>query len=118
MKNGQAAHSEPTHPAGLEEVESFRFPTFFTAVVDYFAIGEGRTIALIMGYAHSAAELRTVVLDHFNPYFAPGAGIWPNLGVAPEHESLVPEAVRKIIADPTKVIGNFHYASLWHLNQS
>ncbi|TAM22854.1 MAG: hypothetical protein EPN60_16215 [Nevskiaceae bacterium] len=118
MKHVETPHSTPTRAYELAEVDTFRFPTFFTAVFDYSATGEGRTVGLMMGYAHGATDLRAMVLDRFNPYFGQGAEIWPNLRVPPENESLVPDAVRKIIADPAQILGNFHFAGFWHLNQS
>jgi len=104
--------------AELTEVESFSFPTLFTAVFDYFATGEGQTIGILLGQAESAAELRVAVLETFNPYFGQGAQIWPELRVPLEKNSLVPDAVRTIVADPTQITGRFRYASLWHLNKA
>lgn len=102
----------------LAEAEGFDYPTFFTCTFYYFATGEGQSIGIVMGYAHSAAQLRSVVIDEFGSYYASGAELWPRLHLAADVRSLIPDAIRAVIADPTQVIGNFHYSSRFHLNQS
>ena len=102
----------------LIEAGGFDYPTFFTATFDYFATGEGLTIGIVMGHAHSAARLTELVTENFGTYYASGAELWPRLQLPPNATSLVPDAIRAVIADPTQVIGNFFYASTYHLNQS
>lgn len=102
----------------LAEAEGFDYPTFFTCTFNYFATGEGQSIGVVMGYAHSAEQLRGVVTDEFGSYYASGAELWPRLHLASDVRSLIPDAIRKVIADPAQVIGNFHYSSRFHLNQS
>lgn len=118
MNHPKAPNSTQENPVELAEIDAFCFPTLFTAVFDYFATGEGMTVGIIMGYAQSAADLRKQVLDSFNPYYAQGADVWPNLRNPPGKQSLVPDAVRQFVADPTQVGGNFRYAGLFHLNRS
>jgi len=102
----------------LPEVEGFDYPTFFTASFDYFATGEGMTVGIVMGYAHSAEKLTTLVNEHFGEYYAAGAEVWSKLHLPSDVAGLVPDAIRKVIADPAQVIGNFLYSSTYHLNQS
>ncbi len=102
----------------LTEVDGFDFPTFFTAVFDYYATGEGMTIGIVMGYAPRAEDLRARVNEHFGAYYAAGAEIWPKLHAPPRFERLIPDAIRGVISDPAQVIGNFFYVSTYHLNQS
>ncbi len=102
----------------LTEAGEFDYPTFFTAVFDYFATGEGQTIGIVMGYAPSAARLSELVIENFGTYYASGAELWAQLKLPPGAKSLVPDAIRAVIDDPTQVIGNFYFASTYHLNQS
>lgn len=102
----------------LAEAEGFDYPTFFTCTFDHFATGEGQSIGILMGYAHSAEQLIGMVTDHFGSYYAGGAEIWPRLHLPPSVQSLIPEAIQAVIAEPARVIGNFYYVSTYHLNQS
>lgn len=102
----------------LNEAAGFDFPTFFTAAFDYFATGEGHTVGIVMGYAPSAAQLNELVLEHFGGYYASGAEVWPQLQLPPNAGSMVPDAIRAVISDPSQVIGHFYFASTYHLNQS
>lgn len=102
----------------LAEAEGFDYPTFFTCTFDYFATGEGQSIGILMGYAHSADQVNSMVTDHFGGYYASGAEIWPRLHLPPSVQSLIPEAIRAVIAEPARVIGNLYYMSTYHLNQS
>lgn len=102
----------------LPEVDGFSYPTFFTASFDYFATGEGQTIGVVMGYAQSEEAIKSTIAEHFGSYFASGADIWPKLHLPPDLEALIPAAIRKVIAEPSLVLGNFRYSSTYHLNQS
>lgn len=103
----------------LAETGGFDYPTFFTCTFDYFATGEGQTIGIVMGYAHSQEHLSRMVTDQFGTYYASGAEVWPRLHLPPSSaRSLIPEAIRAVISDPSQVVGNFYYASTYHLNQS
>ncbi len=102
----------------LSEVDGFTYPTFYTASFDYFATGEGVTIGIVMGYAQSADEIRAMVNEHFGAYYGAGAEVWSKLHLPPGRSALIPEAIRVVVSDPEMVIGNFFYASRYHLNQS
>lgn len=102
----------------LTEAGGFDYPTFFTASFDYFATGEGHTVGIVMGYAPSAAQLNELVVEHFGSYYASGAEVWPQLQLPPDAGSLVPDAIRAVISDPSQVFGHFYFASTYHLNQS
>ena len=102
----------------LTDAAGFDYPTFFTATFDYFATGEGHTIGIVMGYAQTATQLNELVIEHFGSYYASGAELWPQLQLPPNAKSLIPDAIQAVISDPTQVIGNFYYASTYHLNQS
>ncbi len=102
----------------LPELGGFSYPTFFTARLNYFATGEGQTIGILMGYVHSEESIRSIIVEHFGSYYASGADIWPKLHLPTDAEALVPAAIRKVIAEPGLVIGNFRYSSIYHLNQS
>ena len=68
--------SEIASSVPLEDVEKLDFPCFFTATFDYFATGEGVTVAVFMGHATSALELRSTLEQQFGAYFIRGAQIW------------------------------------------
>ena len=102
----------------LDDVESFAYPTFFTARFDHFATGEGRTIGIVLGYVRSATELKSMIEDYCHPYYAMGAEIWPQLQIPPGAAELVPDAIKAIIAEPSRVIGSFYFRSTYHLNRS
>ena len=102
----------------LAEAEGFDCPTFFTAAFNYFATGEGHTMGVVMGYAHSATQLNENVVEDFGAYHSAGAEIWPQLLIPPEGKSLIPDLIRTVISDPSQVVGNFHFFSTYHLNQS
>lgn len=102
----------------LSEAREFDYPTFFTSIFDYFATGEGSSIGIVMGYVQSPEQLNRMVLEHFGPYYASGAELWPRLHLPPTVKKLIPVAIRTVISDPTQVIGNFYYTSRFHLNQS
>lgn len=102
----------------LTEVDTFSYPTFFTATFDYFATGEGHTVGVVMAYARSAAELRAIVNRHFETYYAKGATIWPRLIAPPEARIFLPEAVIALADEPSQAIGDFFYASTYRRNLS
>lgn len=99
-----------------DEVESLRFPTWFTAVIDYFATGEGLSQWIVMGQARSADDLRCRVLKYAESYFAEGASIWPTLHVPAEVRDAVPVSVQAICSLPDEKIGTFEYAGRFHRN--
>ena len=115
-KNTQ--HAEDQASVFLAKVGAFTYPTFFTASFDYFATGEGMTIGIVMGTAQNAEAVKSLVHEHFGTYYGAGAEVWPRLHLPPGRAGLVPEAVQRMISDPTQVIGSFFYASRYHLNHS
>ena len=102
----------------LPELGGFSCPTFFTARFNYLATGEGQTIGILMGYAHSEESIRSKIVEQFGSYYASGADIWPKLHLPTDAEALIPAAIRKVIAEPSLVIGDFRYSCTYHLNQS
>ena len=111
-------HPESEVSVYPSEIDGFSYPTFYTASFDYFATGEGMTIGIVMGYAQSADQIRSMVNEHFGSYYGAGAEVWPKLHIPPGRSALVPEAVLKVVSEPERVFGNFFYASKYHLNQS
>lgn len=101
----------------LEDVEKLDFPCYFTATFDYFATGEGVTVAVFMGHATSALELRSTLEQQFGAYFNRGAQIWQGLQVPESIEAYVPDAVKQLCSEKRNV-GNFRFFSSFHMNLS
>lgn len=102
----------------LGDIDTFSFPTHFTAVSHYEATGEGVTVAVLMAYAHNADSLRQQVTDHIEQYFAAHADYYPSLVVQDEIEDLIPGKVKTFAADPKLIAGHFIYFFKYHLNRS
>lgn len=113
-------HSDQPRPKArnLSDIDTFAFPTYFTAVSHYAATGEGVTLAVLMAYAQNAESLRQQVTDHIEHYFASHAEYYPSLVVPNEIEELVPAKVKTFAAAPNLIAGNFIYYFKYHLNRS
>lgn len=100
----------------LEEVERLSYPTYFTAMYEYFGTGEGTTIGIVLGRAYKASDLKRMVNEYFKPYFAAGAQIWPRLLVPTRCKALIPDAVTALIDNPSRAGASFLYSSTFHIN--
>lgn len=105
-------------PLQIDELEQFSYPGLFTVASYYSATGEGVVIDILMGYAHDAAELRSLTLEHIPEFLAKHADYYPQLVIPTELASLVPAHIQKFVDKPESILGSFFYLSRYRLNRS
>lgn len=86
----------------------------YTAKLDYFATGEGRTLMILVGNYSKQSEAYDAFSKHFDPYFAQGCDIVEGVDLM-GFEKLVPEFVQKEL---TEGKAYYEYFTCFHYNLS
>lgn len=103
------------------ELRALRYPTFFTASMEYFATGEGLTMGVLMAKAASYEDLVKRVGKAFGSYYAQGAEVVEGLKAGATPSTMLPPAVVNIIERHSSgelSTPAFEYEARFHLNRS
>lgn len=114
--DGMTYQAEPPTAVAFDAVDELQYPCFFTMSMKYGATGEGITLAILMAYANSGRDLREQVRLHIQDYFSSGGRFYSGLVVPDGFEDLLPKRVKKYVAAPETIQGNFEFFCRYHLN--
>jgi hypothetical protein len=90
----------------------------WTAWIQYFATGEGVTIAAVIGYAKTKKEAKQLFTDKFGEYLAIGCEVEPGIVRNEVVELLFSKTLLKRLKDNDGNSGALEAHAEYHVNKS
>ena len=84
----------------------------YTAKLDYYATGEGRTLMILIGDYRNIDEVKEAFSRHFDPYFTMGAEIIEGIDIS-GFESIIPANIIEAFNEGKEY---YNYYTAFHMN--